>query len=165
MLWHKLDYMVHLGLRPWWTARCAAPPLCGAPRLDARPLTGCRNCTLVHDTAPVTLEAWLRDDSAASTGAADDEAHGVLWPMVDAGATSSDGSREGLRCPTGANHGCCMLPTDCASGQVCLIVPLPCWTLTLHYVSCMPFIPCFRPRLRRVLCSGPGEKEVSTVRR
>ena len=34
MLWPKVDFMVHLGLRPWWTARCADPPLCSVPRLD-----------------------------------------------------------------------------------------------------------------------------------
>jgi len=118
VLWRKLDYMVHLGLRPWWTARCAAsPPLCGVPRLDARPLTGCRSCARINDTAPVTLEAWLRDESAASGGAADADA--VPGPVIDAGAT--DVSRAGRPCPSGANHGCCMLPTDCASGQVCIM--------------------------------------------
>ncbi len=141
VLWHKLDYMVHLGLRPWWTARCALnPPLCGVPRLDARPMTGCRNCTLVDDTAPVTLEAWLRQESAASGGAADEEAHGVPWPVAEAGATEDAGNREGLPCPSGANHGCCMLPTDCGSGQVLSIGTLACGTLPersdLHH-------PCF----------------------
>ena len=118
VLWPKLDYMVHLGLRPWWTVRCVLdPPLCGVPRLDARPLTGCRNCTLVNDTAPVTLEAWLRE-SAVSSGNIGAEADAAPWPTADARAADDDGIRQGLRCPSGANHGCCMLPTDCASGQV-----------------------------------------------
>ena len=120
VLWPKLDYMVHLGLRPWWTARCADPPLCGVPRLDATPLVGCQSCTLINDTAPVTLEGWLRD-SAASGDSPDLDAHAVPWPAATLKASGIEGSRDGLPCPSGANHGCCLLPTDCVSGQVRLL--------------------------------------------
>ena len=122
VLWPKVDYMVHLGLRPWWTARCADPPLCGVPRLDAAPLAGCRECTLVNDTAPVTLESWLRDDAAGNNAEAGADAR--PWPLrtkkdaSDGVAAEPEHWDRPLPCPSGANHGCCMLPTSCASGQV-----------------------------------------------
>ena len=124
VLWPKLEYMVHLGLRPWWTSRCADPPLCGLPRLSAAPLSGCRNCTLMNDTTPMTLDRWLQD-SATSGGDADADVHALPWPPAGAAAGGAElavsgSSWEGLLCPSGGNHGCCMLPTDCASGQVCM---------------------------------------------
>ena len=154
MLWQKLDYMVHLGLRPWWTSRCDLDaPLCGMPRLDARPLTGCHKCTLINDTAPVTLEAWLRDDSTASGGAGDAEAHAAPWPRIDAGTADDDRSRQGQPCPTGANHGCCMLPTDCASGQVRPVVPfLEAYPKSL---TCTRIFP--GPCLDKTLCRHPDK--------
>jgi hypothetical protein len=122
VLWPKVDYMVHLGLRPWWTARCADPPLCGVPRLDAAPLAGCRSCTLVNDTAPVTLESWLHDTAASNDAEA--KADAAPWPphggedADDGVAAEREQSERPLPCPSGSNHGCCMLPTSCISGQV-----------------------------------------------
>lgn len=135
MLWPKLDYMVHLGLRPWWTSRCADPPLCGVQRLKDAPPSGCRKCTLTNDTSPVTMDRWLRD-SAASGGDADADADAPPWPSASTDAegelVTGASSREGLPCPSGANHGCCMLPTDCASGQVCILSALDLQPTVLH---------------------------------
>ena len=59
VLWDKVDYMMMLGLRPWFTAHCADPPHCGAAALQTAAPDGCRACTLIDENEPQTLEAFL----------------------------------------------------------------------------------------------------------
>lgn len=61
VLWDKVDYMMRLGLRPWFTAHCADPPLCGTPPLQSTPPppAACRACALIDESEPQTLEAYL----------------------------------------------------------------------------------------------------------
>lgn len=129
VLWQKVDFMVHLGLRPWYSSQCADPPLCGVRRINLEPLQGCRTCKTANLTGLVSFADWLHWLEQGSPGEEVPAPVGTnaldrrLAPAnPDSSVTVEPRNPaqdvELPPCPSGANHGCCLMPESCTSGQV-----------------------------------------------
>ena len=139
VLWQKVDYMVHLGLRPWYTSRCTSPPFCGVSRVITEPLHDCRTCKIANTTGLIFYHQWVEWLEQGSPGedwpnpqhmqlqqlATDD----LRFQLQSSGGRFDDDTSVSIAaedvlhlpaCPSGANHACCRMPTSCTSGQVCI---------------------------------------------